>query len=368
MGAGIGGLTTAAILQMRGINVRILEKRKSLPTEGDTLFLQHQMGEVFEQLGLDPRAQSPFRNDSRTKDLIPIRRGQLIEHLHGLLAPGSVEYGAKVDFVDRNGRPTAFLADGTNIASDVLINATGRHGYQLTDQELQYAGFVMCHGNTHVGDIPRSARRMGEYKQATPGVAIIGNVRKNMPVIEWFVSVNVPKDGLAKLLGEIEPGRHYKSDQLYELTKQWFVGAALARGPFVASLVANAPDLSVTPMSHARPVDRLLQETPNGAIIELGDRAHPLLPQLAPGANLAASGGLFVGAAVPAMVGPNWHDELRQNMVKAEGTVLDLAHFSWKTGHDDARLRGLDSPEWSAHTPEPAFDVRTFKPDAGLTI
>ncbi len=130
VGAGIGGLTTAAMLARSGVSVDVLERRPELPEHGTALGMWPEAVQALDRVGLGdelrrvafPQTQgwirrrdgAPlFRIDVREPTYL-ISRPPLLQLLYHSVARGSVTFGRAVDHLDElSGYDVVVLADGS---------------------------------------------------------------------------------------------------------------------------------------------------------------------------------------------------------------------------------------------------------------
>ncbi|MFW3168820.1 FAD-dependent oxidoreductase [Geodermatophilus sp. CPCC 206100] len=130
VGAGIGGLTTAAVLARHGVSVDVLERRPGLPDQGTALGMWPAAVRALDGAGLGdelrrlafPQTQGWIRRrDGAPLARIDVReptylisRPPLLRLLHRSVPAGAVSFGAAVDRLDQlSGYDVVVLADGS---------------------------------------------------------------------------------------------------------------------------------------------------------------------------------------------------------------------------------------------------------------
>lgn len=149
VGAGVGGLTTAIALRMRGFEVEMLDAAPRSRTSGGGLGIASNATKVLKALGIDlPNAgvgrvceqfclrtasgrlmrDLPISSiaDELGSPVVNVRRSDLVALLRSSLADTPIHYGVDVVRYDRVGDGVAVIdADGRTHAGEVLVGADG---------------------------------------------------------------------------------------------------------------------------------------------------------------------------------------------------------------------------------------------------
>jgi salicylate hydroxylase len=298
IGAGVAGLAVSRALALRGASVTLLEQAGAISDIGAGLQISPNGVAVLNALGLGPAlidnslpARSVLLRDGitdkpvLTMDLTRDRtkRGFRLIHradLINLLLDGAVSAGVdirlnhKIDRVDMSGPvPVLRLGNGTTHSAPILIGADGLHSPVRTALNGMEAPFFTHQvawratiANTAGAD-PMVEVHMGPGRHLVSYPLRDGQLRNIVAVEErggWTAESWSLQDDPANLqaaFASFSPKVRGWLDQV-ETPNLW----GLFRHP-------------VAPIWH--------KTTPEGGVAILGDAAHPSLPFLAQGANMA---------------------------------------------------------------------------------
>ncbi len=316
VGAGLGGLTLARVLHLRGIPATVYEADPSPEsrTQGGQLDIHEGSGQrALEAAGLTAAFRAIIHEgaqamrvldrdgnvlldqlDDGTGQRPEVLRGDLRRILLESLPEGSVRWGRKVAGIASLGAGHHELefADGSTVRSSLLVGADGawsRVRPLLSDAKPEYVGATFI--ETYLHDVDRrhalAARTVGSgamYAPA-PGRAIFAH-REIGDVIHTYAGLKRPAE--------------------------WFAGldfddAAAATRRIAAEFDGWAPELAaLITDSDTPPVARGLHTLPTGhrwrripGVTLLGDAAH-LMPPSGEGANLAMLEGAELADALAA--------------------------------------------------------------------
>lgn len=294
IGGGIGGLTAAAALSRRGMPVTLLEQAPRITEVGAGLQISPNGMTVLRAMNLETkllergavRAQAVVLQDYKAgaqvarldlargrgaRSYLFVHRADLIEVLHGAARQGnvSIELGAKVTAVHPGKTPSLDLEVGGPRRAELIVDASGIHSKARS----------LING-------PDAARFSGQ--------------------VAWRAVVPNHFDHPDEAHVTMGPGRHLVSYPLrggslinlvaVEERDTWAPeGWSLADDPAhlrrafdgfggrAAEMLAAVKDCTVWGL-HLHPVAPLWHK---GGTVLLGDAAHPTLPFLAQGANMA---------------------------------------------------------------------------------
>lgn len=291
-GGGIGGLTVARALQLRGIPVRVYERAPELREVGAAITLWSNAVKVLRRLGLEEaiaaEAQVIQRGGFRSwrgQTLVVTPVGEIGQrlgapnycttraHLQRVLAdslePGTLQLGAECIAVDQSPDGVRMtLHDGRTVDGSLLIGADGLHS--VVRSELW-------------GDMPPRYSGSGTWR------ALVDFSDPSLPLGHGFEALG---PGLRFGMIQMAPRRAYifaetlaPQDWRSDDSKAWLTERfARWHQPIPAVIATIDPDaLFYTPIYDRPP----LRQWSRGRITLLGDAAHPSTPHLGQGACLA---------------------------------------------------------------------------------
>ncbi|MDZ4095663.1 MAG: FAD-dependent monooxygenase [Paracoccaceae bacterium] len=298
LGAGIAGLAAARALALRGAQVTILEQAEAIRDVGAGLQISPNGAAVLRALGLGAaleaasiRAEAVDLRDGLDGspvlrlDLARLRPGQEYHLMHradliGLLAQGARDAGVqfnllqRIETVDLSGpRPRLVNAQGAVTTPSLVIGADGLHSKLRAALNGVVAPFF-----THqvawravipadAGIAPVAEVHMGPGKHLV-SYPLRGGSLRNIVAIE-------------ERMRWAEEGWNLKDDPMsLRVAFQSF-------SPRVRGWLEAVDEVWLWGLFR-HPVARVWQRVlPEGAVAILGDAAHPTLPFLAQGANMA---------------------------------------------------------------------------------
>ena len=319
IGAGLGGLTLARVLQRHGIPVTVYEADPSAQarTQGGQLDIHEYNGQLaLEAAGLtaefraiiheggqatrmlDPDGKVLFDEaDDGTGRRPEVLRGDLRRILLDSLPAGTVRWGHKVGDVRSlgTGRHAVTFADGSTVTTGLLVGADGAWSKVrplLSAATPVYSGIAYI--ETYLYDVDRrhpataAAVGGGGMNALVPGKGIVAH-REAGDILHTYVELARPLE--------------------------WFTGidftdAAAATARVAAEFDGWAPELTaLITDGETAPVPRLIYSLPNEhrwdrvpGVTLIGDAAH-LMPPSGEGANLAMFDGAELGQAIAAHSG-----------------------------------------------------------------
>ena len=299
IGAGLGGMTVAGLLQRHGFSVKVYEQAPAFSRIGAGIHLssnvmlvmrrlgiektlsdiglhpdafvsrQWDTGEVLFELPLDPASEAHYG-----AAYINVHRGDLHAVLESALDPGTIAFGKKLRDIDQTGRTIRLdFEDGDRVETDLVIGADGVNSkvreFLLGPEKPRYTGHIA-------------------HRAIFPATLLNG----------------LPIRACTKWWG---PGNHIlvyymtqAREEVYIVTSapqsEWTADASFVpcdRDEFIATfdgyhselrqVVAAAPEVTKWPVFDREPVDIWS----GGRIVLLGDACHPLRPYMAAGAAMA---------------------------------------------------------------------------------
>lgn len=358
VGAGLGGLICARVLQLHGRSVTVLEREASLNSrpQGGTLDMHPDTGQIalrraglldrFDELSrpegqewrlLDPTTATALPDggppDDDGGDRPEIDRGQLRGLLLDSLAAGTVQWDRAVSGVTPFGDGTCrlFFDDGTTEDFDLVVGADGawsRVRPALSDAQPGYTGVTFLEAGFDDCD----TRHTGLAR-------LVGN------------GTMMARAGRKALVAQRNSNGHIRAYIAFRAPENWYVSAdldlrdtAAVRAHLLTMfdgwheslrylLRYNEGEFINRPL-HSLPVPHTWEHIPG--ITLLGDAAH-LMPPLGLGANLAMLDGTDLAHA---LVGEtSIHDGVRayesimlpRSIEAAKACAEGLAHLIPRT-------------------------------------
>ncbi|WP_278921873.1 MULTISPECIES: FAD-dependent monooxygenase [Pseudophaeobacter] len=343
VGAGIGGLAAALVLRRLGAQVTVLEQSEAVSEVGAGLQITPNGMAVLRALKLDDalawcsqRARAVvLRGHRRGQEVLRLDLDQYASDLRyycvhradliGLLVDGARDAGVQVRLlqkVDRitttAGRPIVHLANGAQCGGDLVIGADGLHSQARralnTPQTPQFTGQVAWRAivPNHSGLPPEAQVFMG------PGQHLVA-----YPL----------RDGSLINLVAVQERRAWADESWNFADDPENLRRAFASfGGVAQQLLAQVRDCALWGLFR-HPVAASWHQ---GGVALLGDAAHPTLPFMAQGANLALEDAWVLGACLEeaAAQGRDLTEALaayqsqRQN--RAERVVQAASGNAWK--------------------------------------
>jgi salicylate hydroxylase len=309
VGAGIGGLTAALALLRDGHDVEVYEQAPRLAELGAGVQISANGARVLFALGLESALRKVWCepagkeirlwNTGETWKLFDLGAESVARYgapyfmihradLHQVLIdavharkPDAIRLDARcTGFADDGRSVTLHLANGTRVAGDALIAADGVNSVirkQLFgDETAQFTGCVAWRGLIPVARLPpRFSRNIG-VNWVGPGGHVINYLLRRG---ELFNFVGIVERGDWRVESWTEKGtreecaadfRDWHGD-IHELI-------ANIEQPYKWALLGRAPRETIA----------------RGRVALLGDAAHPTLPMLAQGANMAIEDGMVL--------------------------------------------------------------------------
>ncbi len=314
-GAGIGGLTLGLALLQRGIAVRIHEQAPSLSDVGAGLQFSANGTRCLFSLGLENALQRvatapegkevrlwntgqrwklfDLGAESRTAFGFPylmIHRGDLHRILLEAVRqadPQAIRAGSRcIGFTQNGNGVTIDLEDGSQVHGAALVGADGVHsivrGLLFGQEAPQFTGCLAWRGLIQVDQLPKGFLRPVGVNWIGPGAHVVtyplrgGQLMNFVGIVErddWQLE-SWTEPGSAEECARDFKGWHADVHTMIERIKQPYKWALMGREPL-----------------NAWSQDR---------VTLLGDAAHPTLPFLAQGANMAIEDGIVLARCIEA--------------------------------------------------------------------
>jgi len=376
VGAGIGGLTAALALLRDGHDVQVYEQAPALAELGAGVQISANGSRVLFALGLE----APIRqvwcepagkeirlwNTGETWKLFDLGAESVARYgapyfmihradLHRVLieavqerAPDTIHLDKRVTGFDDDGTSvTLHLANGEHVTGDALIGSDGVHSrirnILIGDDRPQFTGCMAWRGLVPVEKLAAHMRRNVGVNWVGPGGHVInyqlrcGELFNFVGVVEgdWRVESWTEKGSPEECAADF-PGWH---DDIHAIIRN-------IEQPYKWALLGRAP----------------LSRFSYGLATLLGDAAHPTLPMLAQGANMAIEDGMVLARCLNA-----YHDIetalARYDAVRVERTARlvqganDMARrFHNPALAEAAGAKAYIDTQWNEQTVKQRYD------------
>lgn len=351
LGAGMGGLTAAAVLQRMGYQVRVYEQAPAFARLGAGIQISPNAMKVLRGLGLEARIRATaFRPAAWTNrewdsgamkyelvlgdaaetmygaPYLLMHRGDLHAALASCVEPSSLVLGKALVDARRSGAGVELrFQDGSTATADALIAADGVHS---RIRELMLGA-----------DRPKYSGRVA-YRAVFPA-ALIG--REIDPCTKWW-----------------GPDRHIvmyyvtaRRDEVYFVTSlpepDWTTESWSATGDLghlrasfegfhdqVRAVLAACPKVHKWAIIERDPLPRWSQDR----MVLLGDACHPMTPYMAQGAAMAMEDGVVLARCIAD------DDDLDSAFLRFEATRKERTSRIQLTSHMNSWMRQATDPGW----------------------
>lgn len=365
-GGGIGGLTAALCCLHHGHDVLVLERAPELGEVGAGIQVPPNAMKVFEALGIDhalteigfrpeaiegrmgksglelfniPLAEAAIKRWGSS--YLHIHRADYISVLETALhskAPKSLRLGADVaGYKQTADSVVAMLADGSEVAGDILIGADGIHSLiqaqMLGPQKPAFTGNVAWRAVVPIdrlgADAPRPTacawmgrrRHCVTYRLRRGELAnFVGVVERDDWTTESWTERGTPEEALADF-----PDWHPSVTRILSETKDLYRWALFDRAPLATWV--------------------------DGRVALLGDAAHPMLPFMAQGAAMAVEDAWVIASKLSTTA--SVADALKayqDTRMKRTSRAQSGSRANAKTFHKATRMQQIAtySPMWLA--------------------
>ncbi|MGH7156483.1 MAG: FAD-dependent monooxygenase [Acetobacteraceae bacterium] len=315
VGGGIGGLTAALAVRQRGHDVTVFEQAPELREVGAGLQLGPNGTRVLLSLGLGPALQRvicpaagkeirlwstgetwtlfDFSTTSVARYGAPywmVHRGDLHAVLLNAIADAMQLHCTCIGFDQDDSGVTLHVAGGEIVRGDVLIGADGVHS--RTRQQMfgtrpaQFTGLMTWRGLVPMERLPTHLRRPVGANWVGPG----GHV----------VTYPVRRGELLNFVGTVERDDWHLESWTERGTTEECARDFRGWHQDVQTMIRNID----TPFKWALLGREPLPHFSDGRVALLGDAAHPMLPFLAQGANMAIEDGMILARCLDASADP----------------------------------------------------------------
>ncbi|EBA16276.1 salicylate hydroxylase [Roseobacter sp. SK209-2-6] len=305
-GAGIGGLTAALILRRMGAEVTVLEQAEAISEVGAGLQISPNGMAVLRKLGLQddliwrsPRARAVvLRSHRQGQEVLRLDLEQYASDLNfyfvhradliQILADAAREEGVQIRLlqkvlrVEHNPKPVLQLANGAQCGGDLIIGADGLHS--KARKALNEAGQ------------PRFTGQVA-WRAIVPNTSELPNEAQVFMGPGRHLVAYPLRDGSKVNLVAVQERKAWADEGWHIQDAPENVKTAFASFGGVAGQLMNQIDEVMLWGLFRHPV---ATNWHRGALVLLGDAAHPTLPFMAQGANLALEDAWVLGQCIKA--------------------------------------------------------------------
>ncbi|WP_164512230.1 FAD-dependent monooxygenase [Oceaniglobus ichthyenteri] len=353
LGGGIGGLACACALAQRGARVRVLEQAPALQEVGAGIQISANGLAVLRALGLEPA----FLARSTGNGAVELRQGQNGARLIRMaMDPGAFRFVHRADMID-------ILAEGARAAG-----VTVETGRRVAAVNLESSGARLDFADGTGETVPLLVAADGVRSVVRP---VIDGVATPFFTGQVAWRALIPgTEGAPEARVYVGPGRHLVRYPLagrgvinlvgVEERAEWAeetwhspADPAQFRAAFAGFCDGVQRDLALVDQVHLWGLfrHRVAETWHRGQVALLGDAAHPTLPFMAQGANLALEDAWVLADCLAQrpvdQALPMYQEKRRARVARAIAAANDNArnyHLSkwWQVGPAHTALRMLD--------------------------
>jgi 6-hydroxynicotinate 3-monooxygenase len=299
IGAGLGGMTVAGLLQRSGFRVRIFEQAPAFSRIGAGIHLTSNVMIVMRRLGIEQalsdRGLHPDAFVSRQWDTgeilfelpfdpaseahygapyINVHRGDLHAILESSLAPGTIAFNRKLRDVDEKGSAIRLhFTDGSETEADIVIGADGVHSRMrdivLGPQKARYTGRI-----AHRAIFPTSLLGGRPLRDCTKWWG------PDSHILVYYMTQAREEVYVTSALSQ----HTWDTDASFvDCDRDEFIADFAGYHPELREIVELTPEVTKWPVFEREPVDRWNRDR----LVLLGDACHAMKPYMAAGAAMA---------------------------------------------------------------------------------
>ena len=353
IGAGLGGLAAAALLQKAGYDARVYEQAPTVARLGAGIHLGPNVARVLREIGIEPELRrigsTPDRWANRLADsgemsfdlvlgpsaetrygapYLILHRGDFHALLCGAVRPDSIEWGKRLVDVDAGGaRVRLGFEDGSHAEADWIIGADGVNSrireILLGPEPPKYTGFV---AHRSIFPASRIDFPLDDCTKWWAGDRHIVVYFLSSRHDELYFVTGVPRatwpEGVPWLPGD------------YDELRASFRGFE----PKVQAILNASTDMTTWPLLERAP----LPLWSRGRIVLLGDACHPMKPHMGQGAAMAIEDAAMLVRCLKTRGGGDLGAVFKLYEANRIARTSRVQHVS----HDGEWLRQPSDPFW----------------------
>jgi 6-hydroxynicotinate 3-monooxygenase len=354
IGAGLGGMTAAGLLQRAGFAVGVYEQAPAFSRIGAGIHLTSNVMIVMRRLGIEqalsdrglhPDAfvsrqwdtgetlfELPFDPESEARygaPYINVHRGDLHAFLESSLAPASIAFNKRLREIDDHGAAIRLhFDDGSATETDIVIGADGVHSkvrqFVLGPEKARFTGRV-----AHRAIFPTSLLGGRPIRDCTKWWG------PDSHILVYYMTQAKEEIYVTSAL----PQETWDSEASFvDCDREEFIAAFAGYHRELREVVEVTPEATLWPVFERAPVDRWNR----GRLVLLGDACHAMKPYMAAGAAMAIEDAAILARCL-ADFGTDdpaesfaWYEANRIARVNKVQTIS--AANTW--------LRGPTNPDW----------------------
>lgn len=356
IGAGLGGLAAAALLEKAGFTVDVYEQSPAFSRLGAGIHMGPNVLKIFRQIGieksLEAMASHPdfwFSRDAETGDYlsrielgdfarreygaayVTVHRGDLQALQMTALKPGSIHFGKHLQQVEeRENGVLMHFADGSQATADIVIGADGINSklreHLLGPEAPTYSGWV-AHRAMIRGD------RLAKYNLSFEDCVKWWSEDRHLMV--YYTTGK--RDEYYYVSGVPHPAWDFQGSFIDSSREEMFETFANYH-PVVQALIECSEHVTKWPLLNRQP----LPIWSEGRIVLLGDACHPMKPHMAQGAAMAIED----GAMLARCLSETGLSDYRTAFKLYENNRKDRASRVQAVSNANTFLRTQEDPAW----------------------
>jgi len=370
VGAGLGGLTAAAMLQQAGFHVDVYEQAPSFIRIGAGIHLSANVMKVMRAVGVEkslaavglhPDAfvsrdwstgetlfELPLAEAGEAAygaEYINVHRGDLHEILASALKPGTIQFGKHLASLSEQGdRATLHFSDGSEAQAGLVIGADGINSAvrtHLFGPEEPYFTEHIAHRAVFSAELLKGARIRDCTKWWGDGYHILVYYTTNARNEVYFVS-------------SMAQAEWNTSASFVPCPRDEFLAAFDGAHPELRAAVEGAPEITKWPIFERRVYPDTWSA---GRVVILGDASHAMRPYMASGAAMAIEDAAVLARCIAELDTVDdafaWYESNRMPRVR-KVQQISATNTWFRQPTDPAWLFDYDASSIPLEAPQPA--------------